>query len=41
MCNVYIPEMDRTVSVAGGNLEPDIPGKNDKVILLCTLQFVM
>lgn len=31
MCNAYIPEMDRTVSVAGGNLEPVIPGKNDKV----------
>lgn len=31
MCNVYIPEIDRTVSVAGGNLEPVVAGKNDKV----------
>lgn len=31
MCSVYIPEIDRTVSVAGGNLEPTVPGKNDKV----------
>ncbi|XP_039248300.2 transcription elongation factor SPT5-like isoform X1 [Styela clava] len=31
MCNAYIPEIDRTISVAGGNLEPVVPGKNDKV----------
>uniref|UniRef100_H2Y419 Transcription elongation factor SPT5 n=1 Tax=Ciona savignyi TaxID=51511 RepID=H2Y419_CIOSA len=31
LCNVYIDEIQRTVSVPGNNLEPVIPVKNDKV----------
>ncbi|CAK8694828.1 transcription elongation factor SPT5-like isoform X2 [Clavelina lepadiformis] len=31
LCNVYIDEIGRTVSVPGNNLEPVLPGKNDKV----------
>lgn len=33
MCNVYIPDIARTVSVAGTNLEPVIPEKNEKVFI--------
>nr|CAB3266712.1 transcription elongation factor SPT5 [Phallusia mammillata] len=31
LCNVYIDEIKRTVSIPGNNLEPVIPGKKDKV----------
>lgn len=35
LCSVYIQEVERTVSVPGGNLEPIIPEKNDKVGRMC------
>ena len=38
LCNVYIDEIGRTVSVPGNNLEPVLPGKNDKVVHSFTLR---